>query len=88
MIIINFFALSGWAEMQCSCNCLFAICFIAVVNRVALWTTNDLNFILDQGDQIYKELNIPGMLSIQELPTTINSGQNLPYSNYASQYTK
>ena len=43
------------------------------IKRVALWTTNDLNFILDQGDKIYKELNMSGMLSIQELPTTINS---------------
>ena len=64
------------AGMQCACNCLFAICFNAVAKRVALWKMNDLNFILDQGDQIYKELNISGMLSIQELPTTINSGQN------------
>ena len=63
------------AGMQCACNSLFAICF-TTVKPVALWTTINLDFILDNGDQIYKELNVTGPLSSQELPTTLHSGHS------------
>ena len=61
------------AGMQCMCNCLFAICFNAV-KRVALWATVDLDFIFDKGDEMYKNINASGPLSIQELPLRIPSG--------------
>ena len=41
--------------MQCACNSLFSICW-STVRRVALWKNTDLDYILINGDEIFKKL--------------------------------
>ena len=45
------------AGTQCACNALFAICF-SVVKRTTLWKSWDLDYILEQGDELFKKVNI------------------------------
>ena len=56
--------------IQRSCNSLFAICWSSIM-RVSLWKSWDLDFILEQGDAIFKNLNIGRPLSIEELPDVV-----------------
>ena len=41
---------------QCACNALFSICW-SVVREICFWNTIDLDFILVEGDKLYKSLN-------------------------------
>ena len=43
------------ARRQCSCMAMFEIVY-SVFKHVNLWNSKDINDILLQGDQIYKEL--------------------------------
>ena len=44
---------------QCSINCLVAICF-STVKKISCWNNVHLNFVLENGDAIYKNLGYTG----------------------------
>ena len=52
---------------QCSCISLFAIVFSAFKN-VAYFNSNDLEYILEQGDALYKTIGSHDFLSCPDLP--------------------
>ena len=55
------------AGRQCSCTSLVAVCW-ATVKRVGSWHSNDLDFIVNTGDEIYKDQNTEKYLMAEELP--------------------
>ena len=55
------------AGIQCSCNALFSIYF-SVIKKVTVWKTWELDYILENGDKLFKSLNIPRSLLFHELP--------------------
>ena len=66
------------AGRQCACITLFSITWSAI-RRVGLWNTSDLDFILNEGDKLYKGLNIGTFISAEELPHTIDIENNVVY---------
>ena len=46
-----------------ACNSLFAICW-SVIKRVTVRTTSDLDYILENGDSMYKSLNTDNILKM------------------------
>ena len=66
------------AGRQCACITLFSIAWSAI-RRVALWNTTDLDFILSEGDQLYKGLSVGTFISADELPQTIDIENNVVY---------
>ena len=62
--------------MQCTCNSLFAICY-STVKRVSVWKSWDLDYILESGNDIFKNINIFRPLSVDELPNTLTIGSQL-----------
>ena len=58
------------AGRQCARNALFSICW-SVVREISCWTTQDLDHILIQGDDLYKSLNKESFLSVDDLPREI-----------------
>ena len=61
------------AGTQCACNSLFALVW-SIIRKVSLWNTNDLNYILDMGNSLYSKLNLDRPLSINDLPSSVNTG--------------
>lgn len=55
------------AGQQCSCIALYAVCW-SVVKRVSCWKSFDLDYILVQGDKLYKSLGKDHYLNVDELP--------------------
>ena len=66
------------AGRQCACNTLFSIAW-SVIRQVGLWNSSDLDFILNEGDKIYKGLHIGTFISADELPQCINIENNEIY---------
>ena len=58
------------AGVQCMCNALFSLCW-AKVKKVSLWKSFDLDYVLDRGDEVYKQLNKKGFLLILDLPSVV-----------------
>ena len=56
--------------IQCACNSLFAICWSSI-KRVSIWKSQDLDYVLEYGDALFKDVNILRPLSIEELPETV-----------------
>ena len=56
--------------IQCSCISLFGIIFSAFKN-IARWTCHDLEYIIEQGDGLYKTTGRSDYLSSTELPQEI-----------------
>ena len=56
--------------IQCSCNALFALCF-SLMKKVSIWKPWDLDYILDNGDAVFKTIGIMRALSMYELPQNI-----------------
>ena len=56
--------------IQCSCISLFSVCF-SVFKSVSAWNKNDLEYVLEKGDLVYKAQNSITFLSVPELPTTL-----------------
>ena len=52
---------------QCSCCSLYSIAF-SIVKSPGYWNTCDLDFIVSNGDRLYKSLNKDTYLSIPDLP--------------------
>ena len=59
------------AGIQCACNALYSL-FWSYIRPVEVWTTQDLDKILIEGDQLYKSLNTNMYLNVDEIPTKIN----------------
>ena len=53
-----------------TCNSLFAICW-SVIKRVTVRTTSDLDYILENGDIMYKSLKTDKILNVDDLPHNI-----------------
>ena len=53
--------------IQCCCNALYAICF-SLVKKVSIWKSWDLDYILENGDAVFKSLGMLRALSTNELP--------------------
>ena len=58
------------AGIQCACNSLYALCW-SVIKCVSVWTTSDLDYVLENGDCLYKSLNTNLTLNVDELPRNV-----------------
>lgn len=58
------------AGTQCVANALYSIVW-STLHKVSLWTNWDLDYILDNGDILYKSLNVSGAIAFDQLPETI-----------------
>ena len=59
------------AGIQCACNSLYALCWSAI-KRVSVWTTSDLDYVLENGDILFKGLNTDMALNVDELPGNVH----------------
>jgi len=59
------------AGKQCTCCSLYSIAFSRVKNP-GNWDIFDLDYVLEQGDKIYKGLNKDNYLMFSELPREIH----------------
>jgi len=59
------------AGSQCACNALYSL-FWSRIRPVSIWKYSDLDFILIEGDKLYKSLNTNMHLNVDELPRTIS----------------
>ena len=55
---------------QCTCCSLFSIIF-SLIKSPGYWTENDLDFIVTEGDSLYKKLNTNQYLFISDLPKEV-----------------
>ena len=55
------------AGNQCAINSLVAICF-SNVKKISTWSNVHCNFVLENGDSVYKSNNYLGHLTFRELP--------------------
>ena len=72
------------AGIQCTCNSLFALCF-SQLKKVFRWNTADLDFLLTEGDILYKSLRTMDLLSADELPRSVvmpNYNISIDYLNW------
>ena len=58
------------AGRQCVCNSLIAIAR-SIIRRVGIWTKENLNHILHQGDALYKSLGTAEYLTVEDIPDLI-----------------
>ena len=58
------------AGKQCTCCSLFAIAF-TLCKSPSRWNNNDLDFIVEYGDLVYKGLNTEKYLMIPDLPNSL-----------------
>ena len=56
--------------IQCSCISLYGICF-SVFKSVSRWNINDLEYIVEKGDLLYKMQNTTQFLCCPELPRSV-----------------
>ena len=64
------------AGRQCTCNALSSVAFTLIKSQ-GTWNFRDMDFILENGDAIYKSLNIDGYVAMDELP------QEFSFKNYS-----
>ena len=55
--------------IQCCCNALYAICF-SLVKKVSIWKSWDLDYILENGDAVFKSIGIPVLFPRMSCPIT------------------
>ena len=53
--------------LQCLCIALMPICW-TLFKRVILWDSFELDSILENGDQLFKDINLLRYLSVDDLP--------------------
>ena len=59
------------AGTQCMCNALFSLCY-SVTRKACHWASRDLDYVLNMGDALYKDIGLYGVaLEFEELPNTI-----------------
>ena len=59
------------AGRQCTCCALFSVVFSTVKNP-GNWNCADVNYVVDHGDQVYKDLNSTAYLMLNELPNSVS----------------
>ena len=59
------------AGIQCACNSLYALCW-STIKRDSVWTTSDLDYVLENGDSLFKSINTNVALNVDELPVNVN----------------
>ena len=59
---------SAW--MQCTNNAYFAI--FSAIKSIEIWKTFDLDYILEQGENIFKQVGVYQPLTVDELPNDIS----------------
>ena len=59
------------AGMQCTSNSYFAIIFSAI-KSIDIWKTFSLDYILEQGDNIFTEVGVYQSLAVDELPHDVS----------------
>ena len=59
------------AGRQCTCCTLFSTVF-SVVKNPGHWDKIDIDYVVENGDKTFKEINSPGYLMFNELPRKIN----------------
>ena len=62
---------SSSAGNQCASIGLFALSF-SEIKSVSHWTPQNIDAIIEYGDQLYKSLNLDRFLEPQDLPVTVN----------------
>ena len=55
------------AGAQCAFNSSLALCW-SNIHDCRIWQKDDLNHVLNEGDQLYKSLNTINLLSVDDLP--------------------
>ena len=61
------------AGLQCGINCIISTCF-SLVKKISSWNPNDLDYILETGDQYFKNHGYTRYLALDELPIVVNIG--------------
>ena len=59
------------AGIQCACNSLYALCW-STIKRVSVWTTSDLDYVLENGNSLFKSINTNMALNVDDLPANVN----------------
>ena len=59
------------AGMQCASNAYLAIIFSTIKN-INIWKPFDLDYILEQGDRVFKDVDVNLALAVDELPLIIS----------------
>ena len=59
------------AGKQCTCISLYAILFSQTTKCPGHWNTCDIDFIVIEGDKVYKSLDKNSYLMVTDLPDTI-----------------
>ena len=60
------------AGIQCACNSFYALCR-STIKRVSVWTTSDLDYVLENGgDSLFKSINTDMALNVYEIPVNVN----------------
>ena len=59
--------LGATAGVQCVCNSLLVFCW-SKIRDCRIWQKDDLNHVLNEGNQFYKSLNTINLLSVDDLP--------------------
>ena len=59
------------AGMQCASNAYLAIIFSTIKN-INMWKPFDLDYILEQGDRVFKDVDVNQALAVDELPLNIS----------------
>ena len=61
------------ARMQCTSSVYFSIVY-SVIKRPSIWKSWDLDYILEQGDILFKSVGIGEPLAVDELPINFKIG--------------
>ena len=74
LVVLGSFHLSdnrfgATAGVQCACNSLLALCWSKNCN-CRIWQKDDLDHVLNEGDQFSKSLNTINLVSVDDLPHT------------------
>jgi len=69
------------AGKQCTCCALFSVIF-TLMKSPGHWNFNDLDFIVEKGDSIYKNLNVNRYLMFSELPRETSIFNSIITINY------
>ena len=69
---------------QCSCIALYSIAY-STLKSLCRWSSNDLDIIVVNGNQVFKKVNIDNHLMVSELPLELYIGKckiNVSYSDF------
>ena len=58
------------AGIQCGVIVIYSICF-NIIRKVSTWTSNDLDFILKEGSDLFIKCGYDNILALDELPTAM-----------------